>query len=295
MIPSNIAERVDPGLGIRETARFVGPAGDGMLTFRHEPLQGEAEVGVVVCPSIFVDRIRTYRAEVTAARALASRGIVVQRFEYRGLGHSDGAATEVTFGRMCKDARRATELLRESGVERIVPLGTRIGGLVAARLTSEAEGTPLILWDPVVSGKRYFKEAFRALAMKQVAEGERGESPLKVLEGEADGGEVVDLFGFPVHRALYRSFAEVQVTEELGDEARPILWLYFGEAGRRGVTWDVVQELEGKGFDVTYESAVERKESWWFIGDTSSPLPEAPLVDRTTAWLETQLAARAVR
>ena len=81
--------RTDLVAGIEEEVGFLEASGSSLFVCQHRPL-GPVTGAVVICPALFVDQLRNYRAEVSLARRLAASGVLVQRFHYRGTGHSDG-------------------------------------------------------------------------------------------------------------------------------------------------------------------------------------------------------------
>src|SRR4051794_5208246 len=96
---AQVARRVDAERGIVEEAGFFGEGQQRVFGVTYLPKAG-AEAGVVICPAVFSEYDTTYGLEVGLARALASRGIAVHRFAYRGSGHSDGEPAEMTFDTM---------------------------------------------------------------------------------------------------------------------------------------------------------------------------------------------------
>jgi alpha-beta hydrolase superfamily lysophospholipase len=91
-------------MGIAEEVAFVGDLGNRMFSVLHRPLDSPV-AAVVLCPSLYADAIHNYRREVELARALAARGIAVQRFQYRGTGQSDGNDLDITYERLCDDSQ----------------------------------------------------------------------------------------------------------------------------------------------------------------------------------------------
>ena len=103
-----------------------------------------ASTGVVVIVGGPQYRVGSHRQFVLLARALATAGTPVLRFDYRGLGDSPGAACDFTA--IDADIRAAIDsLVAHTGVRRVVlwglcdaasaalmvaPLDARIGGLV---------------------------------------------------------------------------------------------------------------------------------------------------------------------
>lgn len=258
-----------------------------MLGVRHEPLN-PAGRGIVICPSIYMDRIRTYRAEVSLARSLAARGVTVMRFDYRGFGHSDGETADVTYGRMVEDAVAAGDVLRKSGdIDTMAFLGIRIGALVAASVAAKLDDAPLVFWDPILRGKDYFTEAFRALAISRISEGGEVRGTHRSPTTQILERGMVDLLGLPMYRNLYESIEARQLGGELQGRGRSILWVYSG-GPIRGTEPPLIAQLRVAGHDVTGVRASLRKNAWWFIGDTGNPFPEAYFIESTLPWLKKQ-------
>ncbi|MGQ0669868.1 MAG: alpha/beta hydrolase, partial [Actinomycetota bacterium] len=143
------ASWVETSTGIRETASFFGSASERLFGVMHTPPAAPSG-GVVVCSPLYAEFARNYRREVLLGRALAERGIAVQRFHYRGSGHSDGQPGAMTFASMLGDAAVAAErLVGETGVRRVAFVATRWAALVAAAAAARYD-SPLSLWQPSV-------------------------------------------------------------------------------------------------------------------------------------------------
>ncbi|MGH2731650.1 MAG: alpha/beta fold hydrolase, partial [Actinomycetota bacterium] len=212
------ASRVDRATGIREEVGFFGSGDQRMFGCAYQPLNLPPGGAVVICPSLHAEVIANYRREVLVARALAARGFAVQRFQFRGTGHSDGESSELTFETMRRDTMDAARhLLAAVGLEAPAFVGTRWGGTVAAAVAAGFPGAPLALWEPIVMPARWFRETGRAERIRGLAgesasaAGERG-----VIERLRDG-EMVDILGYPIDPALYASSADRSLAAELGE------------------------------------------------------------------------------
>ncbi|MET0146500.1 MAG: alpha/beta hydrolase [Ilumatobacteraceae bacterium] len=266
--------------------------GDAELLFgcRHEPADGPIAAGVVVCPPILTDFGANYQREVRLGRRLAATGIAVQRFHPRGMGHSDGAAVDVTLDSLVADARSALNRLREqTGVERVGLLGTRFSGLVAAAVAADdrSGAVPVVLWEPVTDPRRYMRDGLRARAVHALERGAHdGEEPHDELARRG----FVDVLGLPVGPGLFNTPADRGLGAGLGDHPRAVLLVQLEERDALRPSYaELVGSWRASGFDVT-DVCCPVEESWWYVPDRLAAADD--LLDVTSAWLTEQLTAR---
>ncbi len=126
----------------------------------HTPAGGRAIGGIVICPPLGKEHIDTYRGLKVLAQQLCERGFAVLRFDYRGTGDSAGElGTDSALDDYRESIRTAVAYLQASGVPRVGVVGLRMGALLAALTVESIAGVgPIVLWDPVVDGRRYLRE-----------------------------------------------------------------------------------------------------------------------------------------
>lgn len=258
------ARRYDLG-DLREEVEFFGLDQERVFGCRHLP-QGDPVVGVVICSSLYEDFVRNYRKEVLLARALCARGYAIQRFHFRGTGHSDGDPETITFTTMLEDATSAAARLRDvCGVGSIAFIGSRFGGLIASA-ASRSQASPLVLCEPATSGSAFFREAFQARALREARMDNGDRSSARSPLEELDLTGVVDVLGYGLYRSLYDSAVNRSLEQEVGESPRPLLLVQMSstdhlrkEYGKQVAAWKTM------AFDV--ESVVVRlEEAWWFTG-----------------------------
>jgi uncharacterized protein len=105
--------------------------GDALVGIIHRPA-GRADLGVLVVVGGPQYRAGSHRQFVLIARALAAAGCAVMRFDYRGMGDSEGARRE--FEEVEADIARAVEVFRERcpDLERVVLWGLCDGAAAVA-------------------------------------------------------------------------------------------------------------------------------------------------------------------
>lgn len=290
---ANVARRVDARLGFVEDAGFFA---GGLFGVSYKPT-GRTVGAVVICPAILSEYDHTYSIDVAVGRALAARGIAVHRFHYRGSGHSDGEPSAMTFETMLQDALAATaRFSTEVGVEQPVLLGVRFGSLVAAAVADAGGASPLVLWEPALSGRAYFREAWRADMMFQINEGAKP-ATRDAFPALLERDNQVDVLGYPICKALYDSALERTLVGEAGDGERRILVLRGGPpASARANLDQAVEELRGRGCEASVEVLADVL-VLWFQGPEMrrNAMPQvAELIARTVDWIERQLVEDAV-
>lgn len=278
---------VDPGTGVHRDVGFFDV--DGVRVFGSSYLpSGAARAGVVVCPPVAGEFEKNYRRETLLANALAEQGIAVQRFHYRGAGHSEGDPGALTLGSMREDALAAAALVgvRLEDPSRVALVGTRLGALVAA--SACADRAPLALWEPVLDGDRYFREIFRLSLMRSLRRGgtERPSTTAVLDRLRASGS--VDVLGHPVGLALWESAGGRTLLGEVGGRSGPTLLVQLGKTRElRGEYRDVVDRLVRGGSDAQAR-VVPEPEPWWFGEHRRG---RQALTRLTADWLEASLAA----
>jgi alpha/beta superfamily hydrolase len=286
-VARRVATRTDDAAQSTERASFFGASGMRVFGVLHAPVH-RASRAVVICPATSAESLTTYRHDVMLARQLAARGIAALRFHYRGTGHSDGDEEELTFESMKADAlTAATQLAEQVDVAPTAFVGTRLGSIVATAAAAEHGAAPLILWEPVLEGRRYFREAWRARAIFGIKEGtpQAGKALADVLAAEG----VVDILGYPIFPALYDTASERTLLNEAGSGGRPGLLLHGQAATARQAELDrVTAALRERGCQV--EVAVLPFELvWWFIGPAKIRQVTGQvieLVEKTVTWLD---------
>jgi pimeloyl-ACP methyl ester carboxylesterase len=141
------------------TPHRLGPPGRQFLALHHAPDAGTPDHGVVLCNPFGQEAVRAHRLVRILAERLARGGLHALRFDYVGSGDSDGDDADGSLASYVEDTQRAVaELRRLSGASRISLFGLRLGATVALLASARAAAHRLVLWDPVVSGRRYLDE-----------------------------------------------------------------------------------------------------------------------------------------
>jgi len=158
----------------------------------HTPsASGLGETGVLICPPMGQEALRSYRSLRLLADQLAAAGQDVLRFDYHGTGDSAGEVRDGVPSVWLDDVRLASQHLREfTSVRRVVMVGLRLGGTLA--LLAEVPAIArVILWDPILDARDYIAELTR-----------------DALDATSDEWEVR---GFPVGPALRGEIASMDL------------------------------------------------------------------------------------
>lgn len=116
---------------------------------------------LVVCPPLFDEYRRSYRALSELAKGCAAGGSHVFRFDYYGTGESWGDLEEATVENWLDDIRAAIEEGASlSGANKIYLLGVRFGATLAAQI-HHPDIVAYIFWDPLPSGEAYLAHLAR--------------------------------------------------------------------------------------------------------------------------------------
>ncbi len=278
--------RRDPTTGVTEEAGFD----DSRFSVLHLPTRPHR--AVVLCSPLHAEMQRNYRREVLLSRRLAAEGSAVERFHYRGTGNSAGGPDRLALETMIEDGIAAVRHLQgRVGELPVAVLGTRVGGLVAAAVAAEVKAAGLALWQPLVKGSAYMREAERA-AMARAITNTSGERPPPLHEVLAAEGSA-DVLGERVYEALAASLEEAQLAKLIGEQPRPVLVAQAGGPdGLRGELARLADELASAGFAVTARPTGDA-EVWWanpggdlFREEDDKPLT-VELLRITTDWVET--------
>jgi len=138
-----------------------GAGGAALFGWLHSDASArQRDCVAVICNPIGHEYVHSHRSLRHLADGLARAGVPALRFDYRGTGDSSGS--DLDPGRWPAwqaDVLGAVRHARErTGRKGVCLIGLRLGAALAATLCKEVDVDLLVLWAPVVSGRRYLRE-----------------------------------------------------------------------------------------------------------------------------------------
>lgn len=139
---------------------FFGMPAREMLGIYHPAAGVPRAEGVVLCPPLFGEYMRSHACLRRLALTLAGNGRHVLRFDYFGTGDSGGRFRDTTPEDWARDVAAAVEELKAvAGVRRVRLVGARLGATLAARAAMGDDSIDrVVLWDPIVDGADYLRQ-----------------------------------------------------------------------------------------------------------------------------------------
>jgi uncharacterized protein len=190
---------------------FFGRSQQPLFGIYH-PAKGDLRGhGVVLCPPIGQEYMRTHRALRQLALQLNKAGFDTLRFDFSGIGDSAGDNTVASLeGWMADLALAIDELKDTANVKTVSVVGIRIGASVGYLGTRQRKDIDsVVMWDPVVRGADYVAELV-ALA----------DQP-----GHEPEGETIGVTGFALTPAFRQELRSLVLDEAVPHAARRLFVL----------------------------------------------------------------------
>jgi pimeloyl-ACP methyl ester carboxylesterase len=161
---------------------------------------------VLLCYPLGKEYLRSHWACRQVASQLVRAGFHVFRFDYCGTGDSAGDSGDGDVLSWREDIAAAAQELRDTaGTKRLALVGLRFGATLAAMSSAELHPRDLVLWDPVVNGKRYL-ERLKTLHRQLVG------SPTYFASPRHDSGED-EMLGFLYPPRMAQTIAAADLLE----------------------------------------------------------------------------------
>ncbi len=219
---------------------FFGTSKSPLYGVYHPPRAAEgAGTAVLLCYPMGAEYMRAHRAFRQLTTLLVKGGAHVLRFDYFGTGDSAGEGTEATIERWLADIDVAIDELKETAqVERVVLVGLRFGGTLAALGCSDRSDVDrLVLWDPIIDGTQYVQDMLAVDRAEQ-----------EVRDGNG-GRETAGVHGFPLTRGLRAAIEPIDLLTWQGTRARIDIAL----SSEREDAVDLAGRLRERGHPVRIE------------------------------------------
>jgi pimeloyl-ACP methyl ester carboxylesterase len=201
---------------------WFGKADCPLFGVAHIPDDGCARGAVVICQPIGKEQINTDRSVKQLTEKLCAAGLLVLRFDYAGMGDASGTPMAPdAVRRWCDSIVEAVNYVRACGVAEVALVGLRLGALLAAATAARCgELCSLVLWDPVVSGRTYLREA-RALYQRNTDEpGASAHNQVPLLETVLHEAAVAELSALTLDQSPAHTLDECYVLCAVRGDAR---------------------------------------------------------------------------
>jgi uncharacterized protein len=206
----------DERSGLRE--RFITPTIGGKPTvgMHSAPIGPASDLGWIICHSFAMEQVWLQPVEVALARRLARAGFHVLRFHCQGYGDSEGSTSDIGLEAQVRDTLDAVRvLIDETGVSNVGLIGARVGGTVAALAADRSHATRIVLWNPVVDGRRFVDALTRAAMVTELSSSSQVKSEADDVDARFAEAGVLDVQGFPITRAVIEEFTSFDLLEAL--------------------------------------------------------------------------------
>lgn len=247
--------------------------GQKIYGFLHLPSGTGTFPGIVMLHGFGGEHIGPHALFTKTARALASAGYAVLRFDFRGSGDSEGRYEEVTLQDQIDDAIQAVDFLKmrlEVDASRIALLGLSLGGLIASFAAPLVEAQVVVLWSAVANLGQLFAGSDIAGQMQH-----------------ATGDGVIDGGGLALNPEFVAEAMRFDPLEAISHYEHPALVIH-------GTNDETVPFEHGQ----LYRASLDGRATFVPIEGAdhvySSLVWERQVIETTRDWLDQQLAAGSV-
>lgn len=267
-------------------AFFFGSGEDALYAMAHRPATDNGQA-VIFCAPFADDVQRSYRLTYNFGEKLAEAGYLALRFDYRGCGDSAGIHEETDLVTRLEDINRAIALVQDKyGVENLTLIGLRLGANLACMAVENNRTVKrLILWEPIISGEKYFYDCLRSNIVSQAFIYRK---VIRNREQQLEGlrkGKPVNIDGYEVNRSLFEAGCRLDLRDQVAGISIPTLLVSI-QAGQRPLSKETTETMK---YIIATESNASHKVvdevSFWV--NKNQYVPSSPgLYDLTFDWLK---------
>jgi len=201
---------------VRSEAFYVDVRGGRRLCIVHRPNTVEPRGALVHIHAFAEEMNKSRRTVALAARSLAAHGWAVLLIDLAGCGDSSGNFSDAAWGDWVEDALFAYHWASTQFSGPRWLWGLRAGCLIAAQASKSLEGrVPLLLWQPILSGRLHLTQFLRLRLANEALSGHTDErSGTKALRSRLLAGEPLEVAGYVLHPRLAAGLDEAELRLE---------------------------------------------------------------------------------
>jgi hypothetical protein len=205
---------------LQEQAGYFEVPGAHLYTVLHQTEDPVARVLLV--GSFASERHYSYDPWVRWARYLAQRRVEVLRYDYRGVGESEGIFEEMSFQDWNEDLRLLASWLKDRSPNLPLVLhGLEMGALLASRAFQAGVGDVLLLWSPPANANLALRPTLlRWVVADQLFKIGDDRKPATAYIRQMEQGSAIEVEGYRWTAKLWRESFEVLLPPALEDETR---------------------------------------------------------------------------
>lgn len=208
---------------------FVGAHAARRFYLHLHPSEGAVRAGLVFVAPWAEEMNKSRRMVALAARAFAAQGISVLLLDLAGTGDSAGDFSEARWDIWLDDVAQAHAWLSHEINVPVGLWGLRLGALLATQAAARlADTTPLLLWQPVLSGKTHLTQFLRLKVAAEALAGSSSQTTQHLMQRLAQG-ESIEVAGYPLPGALASALADTKL--ELPQHFKgPVQWIEISQS-----------------------------------------------------------------
>jgi exosortase A-associated hydrolase 2 len=238
---------------IQVLPRFLGEEGERFFTLQIRCRQ-QPKAHIVFVPPFGEEMNRCRALVAEQARNFAAAGYACTLIDFYGSGDSEGELYDASLQIWQANIRLAIDtLLREESIP-VNLWGLRLGAFIALDFAAASPGVieNILLWQPVVSGKRYVTQILRQRVASLAGKNLPPETTAQIRE-RLSSGENVEISGYTVGGTLMDDIEKLSLADMTALCAGKIHWFEnVSEPGEEltGATLKAIGQLKKLQNDV---------------------------------------------
>lgn len=183
-------------------AAFLGEPGRRFMTVSFSPV-GECKGYIFFVPPFGEEMNRCRSLVANQARCFAELGYTCTVLDLYGTGDSEGELCEASLELWFSNIQTAIEQCAVNQSLPVVLWGLRLGALIAMDFSSQSSIAfhDMLLWQPVISGKRYVSQILRQRIAAQVGNHQQPETTKQIRQRIGEG-QHVEVSGYTIGEPL---------------------------------------------------------------------------------------------